>query len=1033
MAIKLPICWNKSNIGKAISLKAKLDEKQTHYFLACHSPMEHIQDVRAKRVLTEEQLYKKIMGSGQRDIQAVIYGDPGTGKSHLIHWLKLRCDSDLESDSLKNIVSVLIERRSGSLKDALEQMIDQLGKKFEKYLDPVRKAIERISESTARQLLANQLSIELGPGWNDRGRDPLPRLLRELGQACRAKGFGGWLCRDDGVINRTIKLLTEASDVQERETRPQFDQSDFKIPASHRGSRENSLEVLELIDELDDSKTLRDETAAFANEALRHAVVEMIGLSGANLRKVFDVVRKDLQDDGKQLALFVEDVSAMAELDVEVVNALEPQDRQDLCPLTAVLGMTRTGFSHLRGNQKDRIEILACVDGDTTQRWSQNRKGLAQFTARYLNATRLDESEVLAIAKHRREHGGDIHVSKCTNCKAITDCHARFGKVQINDVDVGLYPLSIDAPFRMLDHIERDDASDIAPNQRGLLIRVLSPVLSDVDSISEHRFPHDASVSIAVSDPLYWTELLQNYCGGWGEENRRRLLYLTELWIDEVESAIEAAKRLLPFLEPMGFPKFSKETPAQEETPESKGDKPESKPGKSTTKEVDKAAEKRVNQILQSLRAWNDGEDLARDRDLRQLVANFLRRSIPWDSERDPPLPEWKRLVSPSGRATYDFVLIEGQVAKPATTQFFIDQFPRNEETRELLEALVRFEYLGKKSWDFPTGEHHKRVTERWLRNHSISIVNSVQPILDTQPPVASAIELLCLVATIRNREKLPQSAPKLIDEVFADRWETTPITLSKRWTELVADMESRHGDARHFVTSELAIVQGRTGGFNFIDPLPVIETATEFHKQPKVQPIPDEYFENFWKTRYFDGLRGGLKPYAELTSVLDDERAEMRNLVEMATQILANGGFDTSDLKDAFVSYCQDLEQLVEVRKSTFPWPHDEFDSLYKQGVFSEHRQSWGFALEKAAKVAESGDVYEILLFDPHNFTLAVKALQVVEAYLTLLDQELALQESEVKKGGDPKELERAMLEALSNVAELAPQDQEAISVVTQ
>jgi hypothetical protein len=247
MAITLPICWEKANVAKAISLKAKVDEKQTHYFLSCHSPMKHIQDVRAKRLITEEDLYQKIVGSGQRDLQAVVYGDPGTGKSHLIHWLKLRCDFDLQSDTIKDVIAVLIQRRSGSLKDALEQLIEQLDRKFEKYLDPVRKAIERISEVTARQLLANQLSIELGPGWTDRGRKPLPKLLRELSQACKAKGFGGWLCRDQGVIDRTINLLIKAKDLRERESRPQFDQSDFSVPPKYSTPQENSLEVLMLI------------------------------------------------------------------------------------------------------------------------------------------------------------------------------------------------------------------------------------------------------------------------------------------------------------------------------------------------------------------------------------------------------------------------------------------------------------------------------------------------------------------------------------------------------------------------------------------------------------------------------------------------------------------------------------------------------------------------------------------------------------------------------------------------------------------
>jgi len=1026
MAIYLPICWDRANVAKAISLKAKLDEKQTHYFLSCHSPMKHIQDVRAKRLITEEDLYKKIVGSAQRDLQAVIYGDPGTGKSHLIHWLKLRCDFDLQSDTLKGVIPVLIERRSGSLKDALEQMIDQLGRRFEKYLDPVRKAIERISEVTARQLLANQLSIELGPGWSDRGREPLPRLLRELSQACKAKGFGGWLCREGGVIDRTINRLIKASDVDERNSRPQFEPSDFTIPSKYSTPQENSLEVQMLIDELSDTsaKALREEAAAHANEALRYAIVDMLGLSGANLRKIFDLVRMDLQADRKRLALFVEDVSAMADLDVEVVNALEPQDRHDLCPLTAVLGMTHTGFTHLRDNQKDRIEMIACVDGDTTQRWSQDRKGLAQFTARYLNSTRLTESEVKEIAKHRREHGGDIQISKCTECPARKDCHARFGKVSINDVDVGMYPLSYDAPYRMLEQIERDPASNAAPNQRELLIRIVSPILSDTESIREHRFPNDGTLPIAVRDPLYWTELVQGYCGGWDEPNRRRLLYLVQLWIHEVDTADEASQRLAPLLEPFGLPAFTKETPDTSKEQKKEDDKTTGEQPVRT--KVDKVAEKKVDQVLQNLRAWKDGASLSGDRDLRSFVANFLRKSIPWDCDRRPPLSEWKRLVW-GGKDPYEFVSIDGQVAKPATTQFFIKEFPRSEETRELLEALVRFEYLGKKSWDFPTGEHHKRITERWLRAHEKGVIESLQPELDVAFPIAVAIQFLCLVATVRRREKLPQSVRELVGEVFTDCWQETPAGLSKRWTELVTDMQSRFDYVRRFVTGELAVVQGRTGSPNFIDPLAVLETAAAFQKQPQVQSIPAEYFENFWKTRYFDGLGGGLRPYNDLPAILEEERAELKKRVEIVTRVLDNAEYDTSELKEAFVSFCQDIDVLVEARKTTkFYLPIHTFDDLYRQGSFSEHRQRWALALEKARKVAESTDLYDILLFDSESLVQAVHAIQVATEYLTALDRELSFQEEAVKKGGDPQELERALLDALAQISDIAEPDEE-------
>ena len=106
-SMRLPICWDRENVGKAISIKAKIDDKQTHYFLSCHSPMTHIQDEKARRKISEEDLYKNLVRSSQRDKQVVIYGEPGTGKSHLVHWLKLRFDYGVANTIIADAIDEL--------------------------------------------------------------------------------------------------------------------------------------------------------------------------------------------------------------------------------------------------------------------------------------------------------------------------------------------------------------------------------------------------------------------------------------------------------------------------------------------------------------------------------------------------------------------------------------------------------------------------------------------------------------------------------------------------------------------------------------------------------------------------------------------------------------------------------------------------------------------------------------------------------------------------------------------------------------
>ena len=66
-------------------------------------------------------------------------------------------------EKLENIVPVLVQRRNGSLKDALEQIVEQLpDKHFANFLEPISRALENISEATAREKLVSQIALEFG-------------------------------------------------------------------------------------------------------------------------------------------------------------------------------------------------------------------------------------------------------------------------------------------------------------------------------------------------------------------------------------------------------------------------------------------------------------------------------------------------------------------------------------------------------------------------------------------------------------------------------------------------------------------------------------------------------------------------------------------------------------------------------------------------------------------------------------------------------------------------------------------------------
>jgi Cdc6-like AAA superfamily ATPase len=132
-------CWIKDHVDQAIRPIARTDKEGIDYFLASHTPINNIRHDETDELFNEETLFHNIFSS-KGEVLALIHGNPGTGKSHLIHWLKLRTEDALKNKAFKEkVVPVLIQRRTGTLKDALEQIIEQLGEQFSGYLSDVRR------------------------------------------------------------------------------------------------------------------------------------------------------------------------------------------------------------------------------------------------------------------------------------------------------------------------------------------------------------------------------------------------------------------------------------------------------------------------------------------------------------------------------------------------------------------------------------------------------------------------------------------------------------------------------------------------------------------------------------------------------------------------------------------------------------------------------------------------------------------------------------------------------------------------------
>ena len=1019
-------CWDKENVEQAIRPIARTDDEGVDYFLASHAPVHNIRQDETGEEFTEELLFKALFSS-KTEVLALVHGDPGAGKSHLIHWLKLRTEDALRLGEIKKIVPVLIERRTGSLKDALEQMIEQLDDEFKHYLTPVQEALSELSADTAREKLVNNIGLELrAPRRAEKKREPLPRKLKDLAEICSgSKGFRDWLCRENGTINAVVKHLTEKNltetgDVGDAGELPQFSGEEFLPNDKYNKVGDNTQLVRDLIDEFWFEQELTEDAAKFFNEVLTDSIKEMTGLAGTSLRDIFDRIRADLKKRGETLALFIEDVSVMSALDEEVFTAVEPQTRQDLCRLIAVLGSTNEGWNRLPDNQKQRITHPISLGGKATTNWLTDAQNVAEFAARYLNTVRLTREQINSVAAHRRDGGSDVNISACDYCPVREECHKKFGEILIGNVNIGLFPFSEIAPQRLLNDLSSKSAAQ--KNARGLLTRILLPALDgNYESLQRGNFPNADKFAVVRHDASFWGPFKQMYCGSWKEPEIRRLEFLAQGWV-KAENADELAVRLSPFLAPLGFPEFSKRAKVSSKTITS----PTTEKSREIPKTVEPVTNTKLDKLLQNLKSWVDGDELSPDVEPRQLLAGLIRKSIAWNDFTQPPLEEWRKVFggatddeSSTRPSSYGFIKIAGQRSEPATVSLFVD-FPRNEETRSLIEALARFTHSGGNSWNFEHAEYHKRIVSQWLRRHESQIIKQLQPPdeLDTNAPIASAVQILATAALVRQRAKLSPDLTELLKSIFTENWTEEPFALSNEWKALAKDMQIKHKEVLRFLANELNVPQGRTGGINFINAIPALTAALSFAAAPDIQIPSDDYFQRFWKSRY--AIFQNKAKYTNFLDALQAERAALDETVESIKSALKRLDYDT-ETQDVLTAFCEDFIELlkaqVDAKETEYFAP---LNDLGGAKFFASRKEVWQTAFKRAQTVVADEDAIQTLTFNPQTLEEAKNSVLIALDYISRVDNYVSSRLQQFEDEGDPDLLRTALLDSLEKIGKI-------------
>lgn len=715
-------------ISDVICIDATVAEK--YDFLATHLPFKNLKfassDVLTQATVTisEEEFFKnEVMNKRDRHNFVVVRGDAGSGKSHFIRWVKERYESQVNP---KEEVVLLISRSQNTLRGALEQIIDSnvFSEGFKS--EELKKLIDAREHLSENELKFNILFQFASASENDENNDGIldRRYKSKVRDYLMDRGIEKLLCKKGGPIERIMSKLTAESVDSELVNfeEPRFHPDDFimDFPTMQNLMRDASRQARRLAEDLINDERgpeIREKLTEYLNSKLETVIQNTTNLRSTDLKRIFDKLRIELKNQGKNLTLFIEDITSFTGIDRALVEVLVTEHRgtehnEKFCRLYSMIGITsgyyKTSFpDNLRDRVTGRVEIDNAI--------LTSSRETAEMAARYINAINLRPETLIDWMEKDEVDSGKLPISE----KNMEHSWANF-TLQDNKV-MSIFPFNEAALWNMYKGIPENDKTP-----REFLKRVILNLVKLYVSNPQEFPPSPTVLSAFFKVPQWRNSLHEQRVENEGGAKGSRLKSLLLLWGDASISITEdngvkhVGTLTREVFDSFGLPFISGTNDASKVEP-TKPELPKPEPGANLpiippapSKETKE--EKEFREIQEEINNWHDKNDKLRNYGkLRDDVCDVLTDFI-----------DWKALSIPSSFVQSFFkktmISIEGQTGliNPGF------QVKRNSLSKRALLALSAWRYLGKGSWKFAEAEDHLLNLQNWMLSVKDEVIKSV-------------------------------------------------------------------------------------------------------------------------------------------------------------------------------------------------------------------------------------------------------------------------------------------------------------------
>ena len=940
---------------------------------------------------TEEEIFRNYVLNPENKHQLIaVYGQSGTGKSHLIRWF----DARFEQEKPENEVVLFIRRSDNTLKGTIRQLLSKpevqnIANKD--VYERLSRASVTVDENKLKDMIYHNFIIELHNDDDSHEYQITSVKRKRLEAFLNNEVVHEHLLDADGPIERIYSKIAENTLV-DRDTVAQFRAEDFFVSPDlfddiQRAGADPKAEKMARVLMADDGSS--EEAAKFANylnQFVNDVVQRCAGIEPGDFRQIFQDIRKELFRLGKNLTLFIEDVTSFTGVDDALLDALIIENTgmnegDNLCRISSIVGTTGNYLqNNFRDNHKERITQYVYIPDNAF-----DEAEIFEFIGRYLNTMSLpvdtindwvlDHASPESYPIHEVKEGGSWEFISIEFDKKL--CLYPFTKNSIRY----FYQYRLTAGHRTPRYIIRD-----------IIEPIVTDALNHPDTFPAAKYDI-VNVNTALSFKIHnqiqdetSAERLLTFLSIWGDNSSNSRIEGSHTYISGVDKAI-----LLDLKLPVLKLDQTSSTRASNPPPDPVNVHPTDVPPTPPTVILPKNSE-RINKANKILSQWIAGQPIDVSTNVgvagilnaaQNDICNYLFSSISWQAfgiSMDN--------ISKVKHSTKTLVMFENQ-----TKGSGLYVMPADWNSMNIISAFIRWREYGKQSWNYPDSDFDAYLISSWVEGIKDELIKLLSPIAEDKKTsyidaaVSAEIYRLILSGVLQGTTLKGVTIESILTQYSPNAKSSCH---SKSWISLLELLSQKQADKinKDTIRGYFNIVQGDGGSFIVLNDSECTNVLKKVKKNHLQVPKTDMEVNDPFKLRrdvfaYLRMIEG------RIDTVVRSELAAAREQLSLIQQHL--------DLdEDEF-----DEDEILELVDQAKEFYHTANETLIHIKVPSMDKvkkapKKIAQAIETILNIQDEDDTLSILMAfasDP------ISDLMPLVELLSTLDQDIQKTEQQIMK----------------------------------